>query len=769
MCRKFLTFFGFTIFTISLSAQVAMGKWRTHLAYNAADIIEQSENKVFAVNEGSLFSVDKRDGSLEKYSKVTGLNGTLISKIGYDETNGVLLIVYRDGNIDFMSSNGVHNLPDFYNKLMNVEKTVNHILFHENTAYLATNFGIITLNMLKKEIQDTYYIGDNASEVNVLNTAIQNGTIYAVTESTVYFASTSNQQLINFEVWSKMTSLPGNGNLQSMVSFGNNLILLRGGNLYKQDTNGVWTILDQNKSLTHLKVSDTYLEAFSNSNVYVFDNQLVMNPVTNLTNVKDGIYDNASSKFWFGGDTRGIAEYSLNGEPNFYKPEGPALNSTFKMRFAGNKLFVAPGGRWPAQYLIPGHIMIFEDNKWTNISHTTIEAVTNNVIQDIIDIAVDPNDNSHFFAISYSSGLYEFQNNQFVKYYNNTNSALIDAFGNGMGYLGSNLKYDESGNLWVVLDLMGVGVRVLKSDGNWAEFYSSAITSLPTVGDFIIDNTNPNRKLLFASRYNAGLGVFDDNGTIDNANDDKSIFISTFSYISNDKIATLKPENIHSIAQDQNGVFWLGTSEGPILINNPSEIFDSDFIATRVIIPRNDGSGLGDYLLEKEAITAIAIDGANRKWLGTKSSGVFLVSENGQETIQHFTTQNSPLLSNEIMTIAIHPTTGEVFFGTTSGLVSYQSDASEAQSAFQNVHVYPNPVRENFSGIITITGLVENTNLKITDVAGNLVAETTSNGSIATWDGKNRFGQKVSTGVYLAICVSPDGLQSATAKILIVN
>lgn len=145
------------------------------------------------------------------------------------------------------------------------------------------------------------------------------------------------------------------------------------------------------------------------------------------------------------------------------------------------------------------------------------------------------------------------------------------------------------------------------------------------------------------------------------------------------------------------------------------------------------------------------------------------MSENGQETIRHFTTENSPLLSNEILSIAINPVSGEVYFGTSTGLISYQSDAAIAENVFKNVHAYPNPVRENYSGVITIAGLVDDTNVKITDTAGNLVAQTSSNGSIAIWDGKNSFGEKVSTGVYLAICVSPDGQQSSTTKILVIN
>ena len=208
MNKKFLIFFSILFFGLIAQAQVAMGKWRTHFAYNTVEQVALSENKVFAVSEGTLFSVDKRDGSIEFYSKLNGLNGITISKIEYDDVNKILLIVYQDGNIDFLSGDGDKNLPDVYNKQMSADKNVNHILFSDNRAYLSCNFGIITLNMLKMEIQDTYFIGSNASEVKVLNTTIHKGNIYAISTSNIYTASASEPQLINYEFWKPMTNLP---------------------------------------------------------------------------------------------------------------------------------------------------------------------------------------------------------------------------------------------------------------------------------------------------------------------------------------------------------------------------------------------------------------------------------------------------------------------------------------------------------------------------------------------------------------------------------
>lgn len=778
MKRKFLLLFCILFIGLSVQAQVAMGKWRTHFAYNTIDQIIQSDNKVFAISEGKLFSVDKRDGSMEFYSKLSGLSGIAISKIEYDDVNKILLIVYQDGNIDFMSSDGVSNLPDYYNKQMTSDKSINHLFIANNKAYLSCNFGIITLNMLKKEIQDTYYMGPDASEVKVLNTTIYNGNIYAVSASNIYYASDSEPQLTNYEHWKTMINLPGSGDFQALLSFGSWLVLLRDGKLYKQAPDGTWSDLDNSTFYKKINVSKNYLLAYTNTNTSIFDQLFVKNQINGINNINDGVYDNTTSKFWFAsGVDQGIADYKMNGTSpviNYYKPEGPAVNIPYCMKFAGEKLFVLQGGRWASEWRRDGIVMIFENNIWKNIDAHSIAGKTEKEILDFVDIAIDPSDDKHFFTSSYGTGIYEFKNDEFYKWYNFENSPIETIYPSDpvMSYRYMRMTggiYDTDGNIWFANSSSSYSLKVLDKNSKWIKLGDKNINNKATLGDILISTINPHQKWIVSCRYNPGIGVLDDKGTVSESSDDRTAFYQTFSYSTSDGVKTITPSSFFSIAQDKNGVIWVGTNVGPLLFNNPSKAFDSDFFCSRIIIPRNDGTGLGDFLLENQSITAIAVDGANRKWLGTESSGVYLMSENGQETIHHFTTQNSPLLSNNILSIAINPVTGEVFFGTGNGLISYQSDAAEANNIFSNVHAYPNPVRENFNGLITITGLIENTQVKITDVAGNLICDIKSNGSIATWDGKNKWGEKVSTGVYLAICVSADGQQSTTTKILVIN
>lgn len=763
----------------TLSAQLAMGKWRTHFAYNSVTQIAQSENKIFALSEGSLFSVDKEDKSTEFYSKMNGLSDNNILRIDYDAKNKQLLIVYVNGNMDLLSSGGVINIPDLYNKQMGTSKTINHILFNGNNAYLSSSFGIMVLNLSKAEISDTYFIGSNGSDVKVLSTAIHEGYIYANSGTTVYRGVLDDPNLVNFEFWSTLTGLPGSGDLIKIADFANKLVLLRGNKLYMQDTNQSWVPLFPDISTTDFSVSNNKMIINSGgTSVYIVDESLKMNTIQSTGTLSDAEFDNNRNLYWLAGNEKGVVSVDAtninNPEIKNYQPLGPATNVPWQIKFSGSKMFVVQGGRWASQYERPGYVMIYENGNWTNLNPSVIKQQTGRDPLDFMNVAVDPSDNNHFFVSSYGTGLYEFKDNAFSKWYTHLNSTLEtivpeDPF-NYVRLDGA--VYDKVGNLLVVNMNVNAAIKVLMKDGTWKQLtYPHA--SKPTLGKITISKLNPNQKWIPSIRYDPGLLVYDDNGTIADQSDDKSVYFSAFVYPETDNGQTynvsVSPAVVFEVVEDKNNVVWVGTDLGPFLFYNTSKVFDTGYTCSRVKIPRNDGTGYADYLLQNEKIKAIAIDGANRKWLGTETSGVYLMSENGQETIKHFTTENSPLLSNDIFTIAIHPTTGEVFFGTGRGIVSYQSDALEGGEEFSNVHAYPNPVREGYSGIITITGLVKDTQIKITDINGNLICQTVSNGGLATWDGKDVHGKKVSTGIYLAIGVNGDGTQSTITKIMVIN
>jgi len=756
-------------FSVSLEAQLAMGKWRTHLAYSQVNQIALSDNKVFALSEGALFAVSRADEAIDEYTKVSGLSDNDVSAIEMDQVNKQLLLVYNNGNIDLLTEGGVVNIPDYMNKQLAANKAVNDIYIYNNNAYLACNFGILVFNLKKKEISETYYIGNNSAEVTVLNTVVHAGMIYAVTADAVYRADINSPSLVNYTSWTSLTSLPGSGVFRKVLVYNNKLFLQRGGNLFVL-SNGVWSQVLTDTSISEVFTSGERMFVYSNATTtYLVDENLNKTTLANIGEVADAVYDGANNRLWFAGKAKGVISCTVAGQDiRSYMPTGPLTNMPWFMVFSNQKLFVLQGGRWAADYARPGHIMMYENNAWTNIKSDEIEAVTGYKPYDFMNIAFDPADSKHYFVTSYGTGLYEFRDESLVKWHTYQNSAVETILqSNPYRYMRvDGAVFDKAGNLFFTNTEMQKSIKVLLNTGEWVQLaYPNG--NLYTISKILISDNDPNQKWVLSTRDPGGLLIFSDNGTIKDQADDKSIFFTSFADA--DGGSAISPSYFYCITQDADGVIWVGTDQGPLLFYNTSKVFDSGYTCTRVKIARNDGTNQADYLLQSEMIKSIAIDGANRKWIGTDGSGVYLMSADGQTTIKHFTADNSPLLSNSIMSISINPKTGEVFFGTSKGLISYQADATASGESFDNVHAYPNPVRENYTGVVTITGLVKNTQVKITDLNGNLIFETKSNGGVAVWDVKNSRGRKVSTGIYLALCVNEDGTESIVTKIMVIN
>lgn len=756
--------------------QLAMGEWRTHFSYDNVNTIAQSPNRVYAVSNGALFSVDKRDGSIEFYSKLSGMNDAAVSDIVYSSDNDCLIIIYENSNIDIMRSGGITNVPDLYNKQLGSSKAINDVFVYGELAYLSCDFGLMVVNLAKNEVAETCYIGENASQVKVLNTVVYHDSIYAVTESALYATATSNPNIVNYEYWNVTSAenLPGSGVVEQIHSFGDDLLLLRNGKVYKRSSSGGgWENVLNDVDVASLHASNGILMGMTATSVlrispnYVYD-------VIPLANPHDAVFDDDRNMIWIAGDVLGVVSYNnLAQTISYYKPSGPAVNIPYRMTFSNGRLFVLQGGRWAVQYNRLGVVMIYEDGKWDNIMHTEFPLLpSGSYPKDFMSVIVDPLDNKHFYVTSYGMGLYEFVNDELYEHYTFENSTISTIYPNG----DPTQKYhymrmdggliDSEGNLWVTSSQVDNGLNVMNPQKQWTAIIYGTVLNLPTLGTMLIPSSmNERYKWILSHRSTPGIVFYDDNNTPYDNSDDFASMISSFKDQDNN---TLSPVEYYSMAVDKDGAVWVGTDIGPLVFPDAEASFNSNQ-CTRIKIPRNDGTNLADFLLENEKINAIAVDGANRKWIGTESSGLYLMSENGQETIEHFTTQNSPLLSNQILSLAINSTTGEVFIGTGSGLLSYQSDAAEGNENIAKVSAYPNPVREDFNGVVTITGLVDGSIVKITDISGNLVCETRSNGSLATWDCKNKWGHKVSTGIYLALGVSEDGSEYGRTKILVIE
>jgi len=791
---KFLLAVAISLFCGNLSAQNVMYKWRTHLAYNNTSQIAMTKDKVYAVSDGALFSVTKSDKHIETYSKVNGLSDNSIVFIAYSQKHGEMLVAYQNGNIDFVADNGqIMNFPDIYRANLNASKELNDVLFDGDFAYLSYPFGIVKWSMRNMEVAETYYIGLNNSFVDVKSLSILDNYFYAVAANKIYKAPASGSNLVNFANWQVLTDdiELGTPNIKA-ISYNSKLYLLKNNGKVHTLNNDIWQS-DVYSGVTNLCTNDNTLFVIANN--VVTCSSLPQN-ITFGVPIKMAIYDNSQSKIWMAAGESGVALSNLTAsETQFFKPNGPAINSCRKIKYSQERMFFVPGSRWILGENKQGNVMIFENNMWKNIYKHEIENATRNIAGkivpcfDLVDIEVDRSDKTHFWAASFNSGIYEFRNDKPFLLYNSENSG-VEKIGTNMSlHLINNLFLDNNSRLW----FSNAGgtrsiIKYLEPDpdgagplrGEVKDLFYQAAKNINTPGNLVVLPKNPNIKFLTALRRDnsmpAGILAFDDNGTPSDVNDDRVIFVDKFSD-QDEKIINAYFFRCATMDKNRN-TLWIGTHIGPILLPEPQNIFNHpNYTILRVKIPRNDGTGLADYLLDGQDILCITTDGANRKWIGTNGNGVFLVSDDGTRTIYHFTSENSPLLANIVYDIGINEKTGEVFIATDRGLISFQSDATEEpEKPFDNLHAYPNPVRPEHlaKGIpITITGIGSRdsgvTIVKIVDTAGNLVYETLAKGGMATWDGRRKGGAIVSTGVYIAICTTKDGKYHATTKILIVN
>ena len=457
-------------------------------------------------------------------------------------------------------------------------------------------------------------------------------------------------------------------------------------------------------------------------------------------------------------------------------PNSPIRNFSYKLNMVGNRLLVAGGNFHYPNVNRTGTIMMYEGGKWSAFDEEAITAsVREDEYRNVVDIIQDPNDPQHHWAGTRSSGIYEFKDFKLANHYDSENSPLTSILPDDPKFYWyvwvSALAYDHDGNIWMCNNQCDTIIRVLKKDGIWKALYHKDIANKPTWDNIVFDKRGwawANCRRTTTNYGVSGIFVINANGTIDNTGDDKTRFLSQFS---NQNGETYSPDLFYCTTEDLNGTMWIGCTYGVFMTSTPENIFDSNFTLTQPIVPRNDGSGLGDYLLSGVPVKCIVIDGGNRKWVGTIENGVYLLSADGMETIEHFTTENSPLISNEINDIAINGETGEVFIATPKGLCSFQGDATDPATSMNSSHlkVFPNPVRPEYQGNVHITGLMYNSDVKIVSAAGKLVAEGTSVGGEFSWNCCYNNGRHVASGIYYALCTDEDGKKGAVAKILVIK
>ena len=728
----------FLLLPLFINAQdVAIGQWKDYLSYNSASYICEEDEKIYCVASGGLYYVNKEDMTINRMSKITGLSDVGVKQIAYSKSLDVTVLTYENCNIDLIKNNKIVNISDIKRKEIAGFKTINNITIDSGTAYLSSSFGLVLVDLEKEEIKDTYKIGENGNFVSINDCYIDDTCIFVGTTDGAYFADKNSNTLFDFNSWTKHPSFSTEVSEIIVNSWGmlfNNqypYVKVRNSNGYYLEIGGIISIY-QNGNLISEIIADS-----------------------NFSKIQDAWVDK-DDIVWVADSVNGLLKFTNFEYTDSYTPSGPVRNEIYSIEYLENKLYQCHGGHknFGTNALINDGVSIkLKYDEWINYDRYKLGNA-----RDILEVAV--NNGAEYYS-SWYHGIPKMKNGELViKYdYDNTNGILDTAYYSNNRIRISDIKFDSEGNMWALSSEVNHPLVVKTKDDNWHSYSINQNQVGLFFDDLLIDSYN--QKWGIMSR-GAGIFVYNDNNTIGNPNDDQYKILSM--NIGNGNLPSLQT---YCFAEDLEGEIWVGTDNGIAVFYDPGAVFSGyNFDAQQILITEGD---YGQYLLSEERVKCITIDGANRKWVGTEKSGVFLLSEDGTEEILHFTKNNSPLFSDNIVDIVINPENGEVFIGTENGLISYRSNATEGVATQNSTKVFPNPVKETYNGPIAISGLVTDANIKITDISGNLVFETFANGGQAIWNGKNKNGERSSTGVYLVFSTDLYGEQKMVSKILFIH
>ena len=748
---------------------IAVGQWRHHLPNNTIIKVEETGNGIIGATPYGLIVFNKNDNSVTRINKVDGLSDFDITTIAWDSQRDIILIGYENGNIDAIINNDYVNITDILQASILGSKRINRIIIDNDRALLASNFGIVHMNLNDLLIYDTWFIGPFGSMVQVHDLLIAGDMLYAATNAGLLTTSIDTPNPADYRQWEEVSVIEENNAVYNKLAFHRGHLFV---NRTDQQEDIIYFLdgddwkpfpLPDEPDLKETRVlteSGGRLIIAHDNVLRIFDadmtqTETISNYRPGSVSAFDALYD-SGEQLWIGDRRQGLIRQL--GKYDFEKIllPGPPYSNAFGVASGGGRLWVAPGAisyggvnSWNQN-----GVFLFESGQWETFNRLSFPLLQD--VADIFSITVHPANNSIAYAASWFGGLVELSPEGVVNVYNEENSSLQKRAGFEDRLRVGGTAIDRDGNLWVTNSEADKPLSVKKANGQWMAFGSNGIVSPQMlIREIIIDNSNQK----WINLPGNGIYVFREN-TLDHANNFEARRLTT--QINN---GGLPNNNVHSIAMDQSGYIWVGTAEGVGIFYSPHAAFSGDpFNAQRIIVEQDDG--FAGYLLETETVTTIEVDGSNKKWFGTQRSGAFLLSADGRETIFHFNKENSPLPSNNILDITIDGQSGEVFFATDRGLVSYRGFATEATNRHTNAYAFPNPVRSGYAGYISIKGLVRNANVKITDINGNLVWETIAEGGQAVWNGQNLFGSRPATGVYLVFSTNDDGEETMVTKIM---
>lgn len=749
---KLTWMFTFCLGFLSVTGQVQIGDWRAHVSYGNGVKSVETPDRVYCATGQGLFFVTKEDHSITTLSRVDGLSGVNISTIEYEAATGAVLLAYDGGLVDMIRGNEIVPIPYIVNS-SNIfgDKSVTNFSFHNKLAYLSTDFGVVVYDIEQEQVKESYLnLNQRGNKLAVRDVAVYNNRVYITTAEGLR-SGAIDDNLLDFRFWRTdiedacVAAVPFGGKL--IVQLADNRIVEFDGVKSQSFAPKPWA------DVRHMdQQNDKLVITNSSSLIYIDDNfnadSVKIGPQSHALLDEDGIV-------WITNSRSGLNK--LSDPIRYLRPNGPPGATVWGFDYVDEEIWVASGGvdlLFQPRFLNNG-IYKFSEQSWSGFNGNNTEEIAG--LRDLHRVKVDRASKTKYFA-SFNAGIAMFDADNKVTVFDETNSdGVLSGVGSDEGriILTAGIDLDSQGNLWMCMQYVENQMAVRTTNGKWQSFN---IGSEKRVDDILVDDLGQK----WVTIHLDGMYVMNDGGTIMDKSDDRVRRVDQGVGSGN-----LPSPDVYSFALDKDGDIWLGTGDGVAVIRSPENVFDPDrsFDAQRPQVAQGDAIG---YLLEGQRVNCITIDGANQKWFGT-DNGVFATNEDGDEILYQFNTENSPLFSDVVRAIGIDEKTGEVFFGTDKGIISFRAQATEGPEKHENVYVFPNPVKPGYNGPIAVTGLVENANVKITDLAGNLVYETTAQGGTAVWYGKTFGGRAVSSGVYLAFSSNRSGDETFISKIMIIR
>jgi len=767
--------------------------WQAHYSYNDIIDVVEGDNKIYAASQNAIFQYDTLTQELNTITTVQGLSGEQITTIYYSEAYQYLLVGYETGLIEVYleTDESVLTVVDILDKqnITPVNKQINHFYENDGLIYISSDFGISVYDLDRLEFGDTYFLGNGGSQIRVNQVSVLNNEIFAACSNNngIKKADLNNPNLIDFQQWQTLLS----GNFVTMNTLNDKLYSVRTSRaLFEIDASSINQLLTLDLVPKDAKVSNSNLLITTTDAVYVYDSNIQLvntfqpniefdTSFTSATQVNNAIY--------IGTTDFGILEsqVDLNETYTVIRPNGPLDNEIFRLDASTQNIWATYGQFTESLNPYPltsKGISYLNNEEWTNIPFDSIFGV-----QELNKITPNIFNPNQVFVSSFFRGLLEFNDLEPTLVLNDTNSGLESLIlPNNPNYVDirvSATEFDRNGLLWILNSLVE---RPLKSydpiSGNWQGYDFSAIINNPLTDELgFFDVAIDNNGTKWIGGYSNGLYAYNETITTDPLRNIRS------------EEQNLPFPRVTSLAVDNRNQLWIGTFSGLRVLFNTSGFYEDPNPVLSSIIILEDG--IPKELLDGQSITDIEVDGSNNKWIGTVDSGVFYFSPDGQNTIYHFTSDNSPLPSNRINDIAIDDKNGVVYIATIKGMLAFRAGGSQPKETLEDAFVYPNPVRPEYDLLgsndlndinkgVKISGLTDSVNIKITDIEGNLVAEAQSNinlrsssanynfaidGGTAVWNGKNLANSVVRTGVYLMMISDLDSFETKVLKVLIVR